>query len=56
MGHQALAHALQDWDARTAELREVMWGGSINRKSKIYLAAMIVDHPQLDKHTASGTS
>ena len=54
--HQALAYVLSDWDERTAESKKVFWGGSTERPTKIYLGAVVVDHPQLDKFTAgSGT-
>ena len=47
--HQALAHVLADWDARTQSTFHWHWGGSVLRKSKLYLAAVVVDHQQLDK-------
>ena len=52
--HVALAHVFEKWDERTAEPVDLHWAGSILRKSKIYLAAVVVDHPQLDKFTGSG--
>ena len=51
--HQALAYVLSDWDERTAESKKVFWGGSTERPTKIYLGAVVVDHPQLDKFTQS---
>ena len=54
--HQALAHVFENWDERTAEPVDLRWGGSILRKTKIYLAAVVVDHPQLDKYTGGGTT
>lgn len=50
--HQALAYVLHDWDERTAEAMTVMWEGKIERPTKLYLGAVVVDHPQLDKFTA----
>jgi hypothetical protein len=50
--HQALAYVLHDWDERTAERKKVFWGGSTERQTKVYLGAVVVDHPQLDKYTA----
>ena len=50
--HQALAYVFADWDERTADARKVMWGGKIERPTKLYLGAVVVDHPQLDKLTA----
>ena len=52
--HEALAHVFENWDEMTAEPVDLHWAGSILRKSKIYLAAVVVDHPQLDKFTAAG--
>ena len=49
--HQCLAHVFQDWDARTAEQIKVVWAGETERPTKIYLGAVVVDHPQLDKFT-----
>ena len=50
--HQALAYVFADWDERTADARKVVWGGKIERPTKLYLGAVVVDHPQLDKFTA----
>jgi hypothetical protein len=50
--HQALAYVLHDWDERTAEARNVFWEGKIQRPTKLYLGAVVVDHPQLDKFAA----
>jgi hypothetical protein len=50
--HQALAHVFQDWDERTAERKKVFWGGKVERPTKVYIGAVVVDHPQLDKYTA----
>ncbi len=44
--HEALAHACKDWDIRTRDAVQLYWGGSTLRLSKIYLAAVVVDHPQ----------
>ena len=30
------------------------WGGLTLRLSEVYLAAVVVDHPQLDKYAGSG--
>ena len=49
--HQALSHVFFDFDARTEQAQKVAWGGKTERATKIYLAAVIVDHPQLDKFT-----
>jgi hypothetical protein len=49
--HQALSHVFFDFDERTAHSQKVVWGGGTERDTKIYLAAVIVDHPQLDKFT-----
>jgi len=47
--HEALAHVFKDWDVRTREAVQLYWGGKILRLSKLYLASVVVDHPQLDK-------
>jgi len=47
--HQALAHVFEDWDARTQSAFHWHWGASVLRQSKLYLAAVVVDHQQLDK-------
>jgi hypothetical protein len=49
--HQALAHVFHDWDERTSKQLKVRWGGTIERDTKIYMAAVVVDQPQLDKFT-----
>ena len=49
--HQALAHVFYDFDERTTKPRKVCWGGTVERKTQIYLAAVVVDHLQLDKYT-----
>ena len=51
--HQALSHVFFYFDARTAQAQKVAWGGKtvLVRDTKIYLGAVIVDHPQLDKFT-----
>ena len=54
--HEALSVAFKDWDTRTNEAVSLYWGGKILRKSKVYLAAVVVDHPQLDKFAGSGES
>ena len=51
MEHEALAYAVADWEERTSEGCMLYWGGLEQRKSKIYLAAVVVDHPQLDQFT-----
>jgi hypothetical protein len=50
--HQALAYVLHDWDERTADKMKVFWEGKIERDTKVYIGAVVVDHPQLDKFTA----
>ena len=52
--HEALSHVFHDWDARTKDAVLLFWGGKIQRMSKVYLAATVVDHPQLDKFVGSG--
>ena len=54
LDHQALAHVFKDWDERTQDAVSLHWGGAVLRKSKIYMAAVVVDHPQLDKFAAGG--
>ena len=44
----------KDWDLRTRDTVGLYWGGKILRDSKLYLAAVVVDHPQLDKFAGSG--
>ena len=52
--HEALAHVFKDWDIRTRDALQLYWGGLTLRLSKVYLAAVVVDHPQLDKYAGSG--
>ena len=52
--HEALAHVFKDWDIRASEAVQLHWGGKTLRSSKLYLAAVVVDHPQLDKFAGSG--
>ena len=52
--HEALSIVFQDWDLRTKDAVALYWGGKILRNSKVYLAATVVDHPQLDKFAGSG--
>jgi len=52
--HEALSYVFKDWEARTRDAVELYWGGKILRASKIYLAAVVVDHPQLDKFVGGG--
>ena len=47
--HEALSYVFKDWDARTRDTLQLHWGGKVLRNSKVYLAAVVVDHPQLDK-------
>ena len=49
--HQALALVFERWDERSAQRIEVMWEGKIKRQTRIYLGAVVVDRPQLDKFT-----
>jgi len=53
MEHQALSIVFKDWDLRTKDAVQLYWGGKILRDSKLYLAAVVVDHPQLDKFAGS---
>jgi hypothetical protein len=48
---QCLAYVFDRWDERTAERIQVVWAGKIQRPTKVYLGAVVVDHPQLDKFT-----
>ena len=43
--HEALAHVFKDWDIRTRDAVQLYWGGLTLRLSKVYLAAVVVDHP-----------
>jgi hypothetical protein len=52
--HQGLAHVFKDWDIRARNVVQLHWGGTTMRSSKVYLAATVVDHPQLDKFAGSG--
>ena len=52
--HEALSVVFKDWDLRTKDAVALYWGGKILRNSKVYLAATVVDHPQLDKFAGSG--
>jgi hypothetical protein len=54
MEHEALSIVFKDWDLRTKDAVKLYWGGKVLRDSKIYLAAVVVDHPQLDKFAGSG--
>jgi hypothetical protein len=54
--HEALSIVFKDWDTRTSDAVSLYWGGKIQRKSKVYVAAVVVDHPQLDKLAGSGES
>ena len=51
-----LVRVRADWKDRTREECMLCWVGSEQRKSKIYLAAFVVDHTQLDKFAAGGMS
>ena len=51
--HQCLSLVFKDWDQRTAQAVDVSWKGTINRNTKFYLAAILADHPQLDKFTCT---
>jgi hypothetical protein len=50
--HQALANVFHDWDELTADTMKVLWGGKVERPTKLYLGAVVVDHPHLKKLTA----
>ena len=54
--HKALSYVFKDWDARTRDSVQLHWGGEVLRKSKVYLAAVVVDHPQLDIFAGGGKS
>jgi hypothetical protein len=54
MEHEALSIVFKDWDLRTKDAVKLYWGGKVLRDSKLYLAAVVVDHPQLDKFAGSG--
>ena len=49
--HQCLSYIFDRWDERTAERIKLMWEGKIELPTKLYLGAIVVDHPQLDKFT-----
>ena len=49
--HQCLAYVFAGWEERSAERIKVTWEGKIERQTRIYLGAIVVDHPQLDKFT-----
>ena len=52
--HEALSYVFKDWDVRTKDTMQLYWSGKILRSSKVYLAAVVVDHPQLDKFVGGG--
>jgi len=52
--HEALSYVFKNWEARTRDAVQLYWGGKILRSSKVYLAAVVVDHPQLDKFVGGG--
>ena len=52
--HEALSVVFKDWDDRTRDVVKLYWGGTVQRNSKVYVAAVVVDHPQLDKFAGSG--
>jgi hypothetical protein len=52
--HQALSYVFANWDERTQDAVELCWGGSTLRKSRFFLAAVVVDHPQLDRFAGAG--
>ena len=56
MEHEAMSIVFKDWDIRTRDAVQLYWGGKILRDSKLYLAAVVLDHPQLDKFAGSGES
>ena len=51
--HDSLAHVFKDWDIRTRDAVQLPWGGLTLCLSKVYLAAIVVYHPQLDKFAGS---
>ena len=54
--HEALSVVFNNWELRTKEPVQLYWGGKTLRNSKLYLAAVIVDHPQLDKFAGFGNN
>jgi hypothetical protein len=52
--HEVLAHFFKDWDVQTRDTLQLYWGGKTLHMSKVYLAAVMVDHPQLGKFVGSG--
>ena len=52
--HQALSYVFANWDERTREAVDLHWGGTTLRKSRFFLAAVVVDHPQLDRFAGAG--
>ena len=51
--HQCLSYLLQPFEQRTANKKHsVLWGGDEKRDTAVYIGAVVVDHPQLDKFTA----
>ncbi len=50
--HQCLSYLLQPFEERTTNKKNpVLWGGDEKRDTAVYLGAVVVDHPQLDKFT-----
>ena len=52
--HQALSYVFANWDERTKDAFSLHWGGSVLRQSRFFLAAVVVDHPQLDRFAGVG--
>ena len=52
--HQALSYVFANWDERTQDAVKLCWGGSTLQKSRFFLAAVVVDHPQLDRFAGAG--
>ena len=52
--HEALSVVFNNWEVLTRESVQLYWGGKTLHTSKLYLAAVIVDHPQLDNFAGSG--
>jgi hypothetical protein len=53
--HEALApdRPTQGYEGHPArrETVDVVWGGTTRLQTRVYLGAVVVDHPQLDKFT-----
>ena len=52
--HEALSVVFKVSKIGDSQTRDTYWRGKILHISKVSLAAVIVDHPQLDKFAGSG--